>query len=170
MPSNTLSLRRAKAAFRFDEGRDDLDTSGVRTTYVFAPIVPTENSPAAVGGHSIGLFGAPVAVLDGFLLLTAEDSRLRSVVRPKTASAAFVMGRIGEVTMSELARLDRVAELCGDYHRFLTEVTMPSNGYVVEAWVYQLREHATDLEVRASALELGFATTRHDHTQTFLKQ
>lgn len=138
-----ISLRRAKRAFHFDANRDDHCLSG-QTARVF-----TTASPLLREKDDVGVYGAPVAALVGYRLLIDSEG-LHSVV-PADGPQGFILGRVVEVTMTELARLDQAAELAGDYHRFLATVKGPSTGHTFEVWVYQHREHAGIVELNASA-------------------
>lgn len=140
-----LSLRRAKSAFRFDSNRDDLMPKTALTAWVFTTV-----SPVTQQGFDVGVYGSPVAVLTGYQATCDLHSKNRSV-RAAEGPAAFVLGRLVEVTMEELARLDQVAERAGDYHRFLAEVTTASNGYKFSAWVFQERSDAGSVELFTSA-------------------
>lgn len=139
--STTLSIRRAASRFRFDHNRDDqalrLDTVRVFTT----------SSPLLDGGDC-GVYGAPIAVLTGYAHVEVEGG-LNSV-RRVDGLGGYIVGRVVELTTAELARLDDVAEVAGDYHRFLAQVRGPRTGYEFWAWVYQLRADAGPVELAAS--------------------
>lgn len=132
-------LRRAKTRFRFDKKRDD-HAMPFDTAYVFAT-----RSPILDGGDC-GVFGCPVGVLVGYSR-TVDSEGVQSVV----PSSEFVSGRCIEVTQDELARLDAVAELTSDSHRFLAEIKLPQAGHTIQAWVYQALSDATPAELATSA-------------------
>jgi hypothetical protein len=141
--ATTLHPRRAAAAFRFDTGRDDL-APAAETVRVF-----TTSSPL-LDGCNCGVYGAPVVVLTGWAKV--EGANGLNSVKAVDGLAGYTVGRAVELTLPELARLDRVAELAGNYHRFLTTVRSPMNGWEVEAWVYQLLEDSSEIEMATSAI------------------
>lgn len=135
----SYSLRRAKAAFRFDKGRDDHDLRG-ETARVF-----TTQSPLLREKDDVGVYGAPVAALVGYTLDT--EGGTHSVI----PGSGYILGRVVEVTLAELARLDQVAERGGAYHRFLATVKGPPTGHEFSVWVFQKIEHAGSVELSTSA-------------------
>jgi gamma-glutamylcyclotransferase (GGCT)/AIG2-like uncharacterized protein YtfP len=142
-------LRQVGPKFRLNRHRDDLSPPLFHTAFIFCP------SRILHSGET-GVFGSPVVVLQGYEVLSDTD-KLKSV---KAKDDSFVVGRMVELHTDELARLDQVAEAAGDYHRFLTEVVGPQAGTKFSVWVYQKREHASELDLKTSAAELPAPSTR----------
>lgn len=128
------ALRPVLKMFRFDKKRDlTFGAPRVETAYVFAH--------GFIFGD-VGIYGAPVAVLPGYEQVSNPDQSRRTAapvsIRLAAKSGAFVTGRLIELTVDELARLDSLIERCQeDYHRFQAEVILPSNGHKTLAWVFQ---------------------------------
>lgn len=133
------ALRPVFQLFRFDKKRDlTFGAPKVETAYVFAH--------GFIFGD-VGIYGAPVAVLPGYEQVSNPDQSRRTAtpvsIRLAQKPGAFVTGRLIELTVDELARLDSLVERCpADYHRFQAEVTLPSNGHKTLAWVFQRLDHA----------------------------
>lgn len=145
---NTIGLRRAASAFRLSPNRDD-HNPGFDTVRVFIP------SPLMHGGN-IGIFGGAPVVLKGYRAQLVNG--LTSIIRDNDA---LVVGRMVELHLEELGRLDTVTERAGGWHRFLAEVIGPSSGTAFSAWVYQQLGHAGEDELETSADALTEPTTRH---------
>lgn len=142
------TLRRAASRFRLNKNRDD-HNPGFDSVRVFCP------SPLAGGSH-VGVFGAPVVVLNGYRLEPVND--LNSVVADPNA---YIVGRMVDFHPDELARLDQVAEAAPHLmHRFLAEVHGPQTGAVFSAWVYQADCHAGEIERKTSATALTETSTK----------
>jgi hypothetical protein len=129
------ALRPVLNLFRFDKQRDlTFGAPKVQTCYVLAY--------GQILGD-VGIYGAPVAVLHGYEVVqptnqSRRDASLASIKASPRGSAKFVTGRLIELTLEELARLDSLTEHSPeDYHRFQAEVILPGNGHSTLAWVFQ---------------------------------
>ncbi len=145
--SSTIHPRRAARRFRFDKNRDDLAHPGTTTAFVF-----TTSSPL-LDSANCGVYGAPVVSLIGYGRV--EGAVGLNSVRRVDGLGGYMVGRAVELTLDELARLDEVAELSGNYHRFLTKAKGPATGMEFDVWVYQLLDDAGPEELATSAAALS---------------